>query len=82
MVELTKIYGVGNKVANCVTLFSYGRGDSFPVDTWIEKVYRENMNGELTDRTKIAKYLVDRFKDNSGIYQQYLFYYKKSLEND
>ena len=79
--ELTKIYGVGNKVANCVTLFSYGRGDSFPVDTWIEKVYRENMNGKLTDRNKISKYLVDRFLDNSGIYQQYLFYYKKSLEN-
>lgn len=78
--RLVAIYGVGPKVADCVLLFGFHRSDSFPVDTWLEKVYRENFNGTLTDRVKIAKYFVDRFKDNSGYYQQYLFYYKRSLE--
>lgn len=79
--RLTKIYGVGNKVADCVLLFGFHRSDSFPVDTWIEKVYRENFNGKLTDRNKISRYFLELFKDYSGYFQQYLFYYKRSIEN-
>lgn len=75
--ELLKIKGVGDKVANCVTLFGFNRGDSFPVDTWIEKIYREDFNGKLLDRTKISKYFLDLFKENSGYAQQYLFYAKR-----
>lgn len=75
--QLLKIKGVGDKVANCVTLFGFGRGDSFPVDTWIEKIYREDFDGKLTDRTKISRYFLDLFKENSGIIQQYLFYAKR-----
>ena len=78
--ELIKVYGVGEKVADCVTLFGYHRGDTFPVDTWIEKLYKENFNGKLTDRKKISKWLVGEFGEKSGYYQQYLFYYKRSLE--
>ena len=80
--ELIKIYGVGEKVADCVTLFGYHRGDAFPVDTWIEKLYKENFNGKLTDRKKISKWLVEEFGEKSGYYQQYLFYYKRSLEKN
>ncbi len=79
--SLIKLKGVGPKVADCVTLFGFNRFDSFPVDTWIEKLYRENFNGVEKDRNKISKYFVDRFKNNSGIYQQYLFHYKRNLEN-
>ena len=78
--RLNAIYGVGPKVADCVSLFGFHRADSFPVDTWIEKVYRENFGGTLTDREKIADYFVDRFGENSGYFQQYLFYFKRSLE--
>lgn len=75
--QLLKIKGIGDKVANCVTLFGFNRGDSFPVDTWIEKIYHEDFNGTLTDRTKISRYFLDLFKDNSGFVQQYLFYAKR-----
>ncbi len=75
--QLLKIKGVGDKVANCVTLFGFSRGDSFPVDTWIEKIYREDFNGTLTDRTKISRYFLDLFGENSGYVQQYLFYAKR-----
>lgn len=80
--ELLKIYGVGPKVADCVSFFGYNKTDSFPVDTWIEKVYRENFNGTLTSREKIANYFVGLFKDYSGYFQQYLFYYKRSAEKN
>ena len=78
---LISIKGVGDKVANCVILFGYHKTKSFPVDTWIEKIYRENFNGTLTDRKKITEYFINRFGENSGYFQQYLFYYKRSLEN-
>ncbi len=78
--KLLNLKGVGAKVADCVSLFGYHRTDSFPVDTWIEKIYRQDFKGDLTDRTKIAEFFVAEFKENSGYYQQYLFYYKRSLE--
>ena len=80
--RLLGIYGVGPKVADCVSLFGFHRSDSFPVDTWIEKVYKENFEGTLTDRNKIAEDFVGRFGENAGYFQQYLFYYKRSLEKD
>lgn len=80
--RLTAIYGVGPKVADCVSLFGFHRSDSFPVDTWIEKVYKENFGGTIYDRAKIADYFVGRFGDNSGYFQQYLFYFKRSYEKE
>lgn len=77
---LVKLKGVGPKVADCVSLFGFHRSDSFPVDTWIEKVYRENFGGNLKDRNKINLWFTEKFKSNSGYYQQYLFYFKRSLE--
>lgn len=79
--QLVTIHGVGRKVADCVTLFGFRRGDSFPVDTWIEKVYREDFKGTETNREKIAEWFVERFKGNAGYYQQYLFHYKRNQEN-
>lgn len=84
-VELKKtlltLKGVGPKVADCVTLFGYHRTDSFPVDTWIEKIYREDFKGEIKDRKKIAEYFLGLFGDDSGIIQQYIFHYKRNIES-
>lgn len=76
--SLLSVYGVGGKVANCVSLFGFHRSDSFPVDTWIEKVYREDLCGTLKARDKISQELVAKFGENSGYFQQYLFYYKRN----
>lgn len=75
--KLLSYKGVGPKVADCVALFGFGKTDSFPVDTWIEKVYAEDFNGTLKDREKIAKFFTDAFGENSGYVQQYLFYGKR-----
>jgi N-glycosylase/DNA lyase len=80
--ELLKIYGVGPKVADCVLFFGYKKSDSFPVDTWIEKVYREDFGGNIKDRAKIAEWFVEQFKENSGYFQQYLFHFKRKNQND
>lgn len=77
--ELTRLKGVGPKVADCVALFGFGRVDSFPVDTWIEKLYREDFGGRLTDRNAIADYFTSSFGERSGYFQQYLFHYKRNV---
>lgn len=76
--ELCTFVGAGEKVADCVSLFAFHRFDSFPVDTWIYKIYKEDYRGTERNRSKAAEYFVSRFKENAGIFQQYLFQYKRS----
>lgn len=75
--QLLKFKGVGGKVADCILLFAFNKTNSFPVDTWIEKVYREDFGGVETNRDKICKYFVGLFGNYSGYIQQYLFHGKR-----
>ncbi|MBE7088498.1 MAG: 8-oxoguanine DNA glycosylase [Clostridiales bacterium] len=75
--ELLKFNGIGPKVADCISLFGFGKRQSFPVDTWIEKLYKQDFGGTLTDRNKINLFFTDKFKEDSGYIQQYLFYAKR-----
>jgi len=38
--KLLEIYGIGQKVADCIQLFAFGDLSVFPVDTWIAKFMR------------------------------------------
>ncbi len=75
--ELITYKGIGCKVADCIALFGFSKRDAFPVDTWIERIYREDFNGELKSRDKICEYFVNTFGQYSGYMQQYLFYGKR-----
>ena len=75
--ELTTYTGIGPKVADCINLFGFGRRESFPVDTWIEKIYHEDFGGTLKDRNKINAYFCNLFGENAGYMQQYMFYAKR-----
>lgn len=75
--ELLTYIGIGPKVADCISLFGFARRECFPVDTWIEKLYREDFGGTLKDRNKINAYFCNLFGDNAGYMQQYLFYAKR-----
>lgn len=75
--ELLSYKGIGPKVADCIALFGFGKCQSFPVDTWIERVYREDLGGGLKNRAKISEYLSSLFGEYSGYVQQYLFYGKR-----
>lgn len=74
--ELKKIPGIGDKVADCILLFSMKKHEAFPVDTWIKKVMSELYN-ESKDIKKIANFASEKFGENAGIAQQYLFYYMR-----
>ena len=74
---LKGLYGIGDKVADCILLFGLNRYDVFPVDTWIDKVYHQDFGGKERSRAKIADYFVTEFGEYSGYAQQYLFYHKR-----
>ena len=74
---LKQFYGVGDKVADCILLFAYGKTEAFPVDTWVKK-----MLGELYDVHKDYEgFIRTYFTAFPGIAQQYLFYYIRNLKN-
>ncbi len=75
--NLLSLYGVGPKVADCILLFGYGRGDVFPVDTWIHQMFN-TFYPPLENREQIRNKLVNQFGELSGYAQQYLFYYQRS----
>ena len=76
--KLLTYKGIGPKVADCICLFGFAKRDAFPVDTWIEKLYREDFGGTYTDRNAISAYFKGLFGEFSGYVQQYLFYAKRA----
>ncbi len=75
--ELQKIPGVGAKVADCILLFSMGKTEAFPVDTWIKKVMKE-LYIESANVKQMNQYAIQKFGKYAGVANQYLFYYKKN----
>lgn len=73
---LMSLPGVGPKIADCVTLFSLGRMDVFPVDTWMFKTQRNGMETEAQLRAR----LMDKYGAYAGYAQQALFYYYAILK--
>jgi N-glycosylase/DNA lyase len=77
--ELVKIKGVGNKIADCVLLFAFGKLDSFPVDTHIEQImerfYLENFKNakKSKKRDEIADFARGYFGRYCGYAQEYLY---------
>lgn len=79
--ELLKLDGVGEKVADCILLFSLKRLDVFPIDVWVRRVMNElyihNENEEKVNKKEIIKLAEEKFLGIQGIAQQYLFYWKR-----
>ena len=65
--ELVKIYGVGEKVADCTLLFGLSHIDAFPKDVWIKRAVAKLFDGNLPECAK----------QYAGIAQQYIFHYAR-----
>ena len=71
---LTSIKGVGEKVANCVMLFSLGYRAAFPIDVWIKRIMETvYFEGKETPKETIAEYAKELYGEYGGYAQQYLF---------
>lgn len=74
---LLQIKGVGNKIADCVLLFSLGRHDVFPIDIWVKRIMETLYLKEDTKLPAIQAYAKEKFGEHAGFAQQYLFYYAR-----
>ena len=66
---LKSIFGIGEKVSNCILLFGLGRKEAFPVDTWMKKIIAREYAG---------KFPVELYPQTAGVIQQYMFYAERS----
>lgn len=65
--ELLKLYGVGEKVADCICLFALHQLEAFPVDTHIDQALQKHYKRGFPMR---------RYRGFQGVLQQYIFYYE------
>ncbi len=64
--QLLQLYGVGNKVADCICLFAGHYVDAFPIDTHIK---------QILEKYYPDGFPYDKYENSLGIMQQYMFYY-------
>lgn len=69
--------GIGDKVANCILLFSMKQFSTFPVDVWVRRVMQELYLPNITNDKEIRKFAESKYRDLSGYAQQYLFFYAR-----
>jgi len=84
--EILKLSGVGDKIADCILLFSLNKLEAFPIDTWIIKFFQKKLNQILDEDMKInekitpnqyrvlSKKIREHYGRYSGYAQQYLYY--------
>jgi len=87
--DLKNIYGIGNKVADCILLFSLEKLEAFPIDRWtqriLQKYYSKKFCGliekSLTEKNyeAIHKKIVEYFGPYAGYSQQFLFKMEREL---
>ncbi len=75
--QLMRIQGVGEKVANCILLFAYGRVEAFPIDVWVERVLRRLYfhNNQNVKHPRLVAFAEAHFGPFRGYAQQFLFHW-------
>jgi N-glycosylase/DNA lyase len=76
--RLMELRGVGEKIANCVLLFAYGKPDAFPVDVWIQRALRRlYFPSSHPKPAELRRFIDTHFGPQAGYAQQYLFHYMR-----
>jgi len=71
---LKSLPGVGDKIADCVLLFSLNFTEAFPVDTWIKKILRKwYFNNEDVPEQQLQDFGIRYFGKYAGYAQQFLY---------
>ena len=87
--ELMHVLGVGQKVSDCILLFSLEKLDSFPIDIWIARAIMQYYADMFEDKLesekitpKIYRTVSSKMREYFGAYagyaQQYLYCYSRS----
>jgi N-glycosylase/DNA lyase len=87
--ELLQVYGIGNKIADCVLLFSLEKLDAFPIDVWIARALATHYSWLYKSKfhDKIVPHQYEQLSDGArryfgkyaGYAQQYLYYHTRQV---
>ncbi len=87
--KLRMIYGIGNKIADCILLFSLDKLEAFPIDRWSQrillkyysKIFNDINEKPLTEKKyeELHKEIVNYFGPYAGYAQQFLFKMEREL---
>jgi N-glycosylase/DNA lyase len=87
--ELLQVYGIGNKIADCVLLFSLEKLDAFPIDIWIARALATHYSWLYKSKfhDKIVPHQYEQLSDvarryfgkYAGYAQQYLYYHTRQV---
>jgi N-glycosylase/DNA lyase len=77
--ELLKVYGIGNKIADCIVLFSLEKLGAFPIDVWILRalsryyswLFNENENANENMFKMTERITINQSKVLSAIMRNY-----------
>jgi N-glycosylase/DNA lyase len=86
---LKTVPGIGNKVADCILLFSLDKLESFPLDRWTQRIlqkYYSRIFGDIQGKSltekkysKLHEKIVEYFGPYAGYSQQFLFKMERDL---
>lgn len=92
--EIMFLPGVGQKVADCILLFSLEKHEAFPVDVWVKRAllhhYSKQLNKDITKRLirrrelsdsdyrRLNDFGRDYFGEYAGYAQEYLYYHERT----
>jgi N-glycosylase/DNA lyase len=75
---LMQLHGVGEKIANCVLLFAFGKPDAFPLDVWVRRALTElYFPGRNVKPSELSGFARAHFGPHAGYAQQFLFHYAR-----
>ena len=87
--SLKDILGIGNKVADCIALFSLDKMEAFPIDRWTQRIllkYYKKFFNNVTEKPvtekkyeKLHEEIVEYFGPYAGYAQQFLFKMERDL---
>ena len=86
--ELIKVFGIGNKVADCILLFSLEKLEAFPLDRWMLRILQKYYSKEfqistktITEKTynQLHENIVEHFGSCAGYAQQFLFKMERDI---
>lgn len=73
--------GIGEKVADCICLFSLGHLEALPIDVWIKRIFETLYLRRQAKPREIREFAQTYFGEGVGYAQQYLFHYVHECPN-
>jgi N-glycosylase/DNA lyase len=77
---LLSLPGVGDKVADCVLLFSLDKLEAYPIDRWVRRAMEEwYLDGAKLNYRNTRAWALETWGPYAGYAQQYLFHRRRLL---